>query len=131
MPTPKSTPARTRLEPPSPKAKVRPETTMATSESPRAMVLVNACCSTFTAFSQGELACAKAGAAMTSPKSRKGTPRSERIRRRMMFVQTFMRNLGDGVHCERQCEGSPRLQPAHALRPERTGPKTRWAGGGG
>ena len=30
MPTPKSTPARTRFEPPSPNAKVRPETTIAT-----------------------------------------------------------------------------------------------------
>jgi hypothetical protein len=36
------------------KAKVRPATTMATSERPRAMVLVKACCSTLTAFSQGE-----------------------------------------------------------------------------
>ena len=43
MPTPKSTPASTRFEPPSPKAKVRPATTMATSERPRAMVLVKAC----------------------------------------------------------------------------------------
>src|SRR5947208_12331322 len=54
IPTPKSTPASTRFEPPSPKAKVRPATTMATSERPRAMVLVKACCSTLTAFSQGE-----------------------------------------------------------------------------
>jgi hypothetical protein len=36
------------------KAKVSPETTIATSESPRAMVLVNACWRTATAFSQGE-----------------------------------------------------------------------------
>jgi len=43
MPTPKSTPARTRFEPPSPKANVSPDTTIATSESPRAMVLVKAC----------------------------------------------------------------------------------------
>jgi hypothetical protein len=46
------------------KANVRPDTTIATSESPRAMVLVNACCSTLTAFSHGELpVCANAGAA--------------------------------------------------------------------
>src|SRR5258708_19365862 len=54
IPTPKSTPASTRFEPPSPKAKVRPATTMATSERPRAMVLVKACCNTLTAFSHGE-----------------------------------------------------------------------------
>jgi len=36
---------------------------MATSDSPRAIVLVKACCRTFTALSQGELACAKAGTA--------------------------------------------------------------------
>jgi len=46
-----------------PKAKVNPETTMATRESPRAIVLVKACCRTLTAFSHGELACANAGAA--------------------------------------------------------------------
>jgi hypothetical protein len=40
---------------------------MATRESPRAMVLVNAVCRTFTAFSQGEFACAKAGAARSKP----------------------------------------------------------------
>src|SRR4030081_1932072 len=67
MPTPKSTPASTRFEPPSPKAKVNPETTMATSDSPRAMVLVKACCKTPTAFSHGEFACANAGAARKNP----------------------------------------------------------------
>src|SRR6266704_1968440 len=55
IPTPKSTPASTRFEPPSPTAKVRPATTMATRERPRAIVLVKACCSTLTAFSQGEV----------------------------------------------------------------------------
>src|SRR5258706_14966956 len=63
MPTPKSTPARTRLEPPSPKAKVKPATTIETSERPRAMVVVNACIKTFTAFSQGEPPAAWANAA--------------------------------------------------------------------
>src|SRR5580700_9003848 len=63
MPTPNSTPASTRFEPPSPKAKVRPATTMATSERPRAIVLVKAVIKTLTAFSQGELPCANAGAA--------------------------------------------------------------------
>ena len=63
IPTPKSTPARTRFEPPSPNAKVNPDTTIATRERPRAIVLVNAVIKTLTAFSQGELpvACAKAG----------------------------------------------------------------------
>jgi hypothetical protein len=70
MPTPKRTPASTRFDPPSPKAKVRPATTMATSERPRAMVLVKACCSTLTAFSQGEVpVCARAGAARISVKA--------------------------------------------------------------
>src|SRR5215831_4588748 len=65
MPTPNRTPASTRFDPPSPKANVSPETTMATSESPRAMVLVNAVSSTFTAFSHGEFPAAwpKAGEA--------------------------------------------------------------------
>jgi len=70
MPTPKRTPASTRFDPPSPKAKVKPETTMATSDSPRAMVLVKACCRTLTAFSHGEFACAKAGAATSRAKIR-------------------------------------------------------------
>ena len=52
------------------KAKVRPATTMATSERPRAMVLVKACCSTLTAFSQGEVPCANAGAAMVTTAER-------------------------------------------------------------
>src|SRR5579872_6042340 len=68
MPTPKRTPASTLFEPPSPKANVKPETTIATRDNPRAMVLVNAVSSTLTAFSQGELpACAKAGAARIKP----------------------------------------------------------------
>ena len=37
-------------------AKVSPDTTMATRDSPRAIVLVNACWRTLTAFSHGELA---------------------------------------------------------------------------
>src|SRR6266478_625776 len=53
IPTPKSTPASTRFEPPSPKAKVRP----------RAIVVVNACIKTLTAFSQGEPPVAWANAA--------------------------------------------------------------------
>ena len=40
---------------------------MATRESPRAIVLVKACCRTLTAFSHGELAWAKAGAARARP----------------------------------------------------------------
>ncbi len=63
MPTPKRTPASTRFDPPSPKAKVRPDTTIATRERPRAIVLVNACCRTLTAFYHGEAPWAKAGAA--------------------------------------------------------------------
>src|SRR6267142_5885844 len=62
IPTPNRTPARILLDPPSPNANVSPATTMATSESPRAIVLVNACCRTLTAFSHGEFpVCAKTG----------------------------------------------------------------------
>src|ERR1700730_2045968 len=83
MPTPKSTPASTRFEPPSPNAKVSPDTTMATSESPRAMVVVKACCSTLAAFSQGELACARAvdttsSVAGSAINARTGTARPNR-----------------------------------------------------
>src|SRR5581483_5804000 len=63
MSTPKSTPARMRFEPPAPKAKVKPATTMETSERPRAMVVVNACIKTLTAFSHGEPPAASANAA--------------------------------------------------------------------
>jgi hypothetical protein len=56
-------------EPPSPKAKVRPETTIATRDSSRAMVLVKACCKTLTTFSHGELVWANAGAARARPMS--------------------------------------------------------------
>src|SRR5713226_3513937 len=77
MPTPKSTPARTRFEPPSPNAKVKPDTTIATRERPRAIVLVNAVIKTLTAFSQGELpvACAKAGGSKKQAhRNREGLP---------------------------------------------------------
>src|SRR6202167_3479519 len=76
MPTPKRTPASTRFEPPSPKAKVRPATTIATSERPRAMVLVKAVIRTLTAFSQGEAPCANPGAAKSNVKP--SEPRAER-----------------------------------------------------
>src|SRR5256885_826327 len=63
IPTPKSTPASTRFEPPSPKAKVKPATTIETSDNPRAIVVVNACIKTLTAFSHGEPPAAWANAA--------------------------------------------------------------------
>jgi hypothetical protein len=66
MPTPKSTPARTRFEPPSPKAKVKPATTMATSERPRAISVVNAVIKTVTAFSQGDVPVVWAKAAVAN-----------------------------------------------------------------
>src|SRR6266566_7665025 len=70
MPTPKRTPASTRFEPPSPKAKVKPASTIATRERPRAIVLVNACMRTLTAFSQGEPVCANKGATRIRPAAR-------------------------------------------------------------
>jgi len=59
---PKSKPASPRFEPPSPKAKVSPATTIATKDSPLAIALLNACCGALTAFSQGDwpLTCANA-----------------------------------------------------------------------
>jgi hypothetical protein len=66
IPIPKTIPAKVRFAPPSPKAKVSPPITRAISASPFAMGPVNDCCSTFTAFSQGELACARALPAVTS-----------------------------------------------------------------
>ena len=65
---------------------------MATSESPRAMVLVNAVMSTLTAFSQGELpCCAKAGAARRSTRQIASTgDRSEKLARQFRKAR-FMR----------------------------------------
>ena len=90
MPTPKSTPARTRFEPPSPNAKVNPDTTIATRERPRAIVLVNAVIKTLTAFSQGELpvACAKAGAARSRPTATARACRETALSR-IAFCQMF------------------------------------------
>jgi hypothetical protein len=72
------------------KANVNPETTMATSDNPRAIVLVKACCSTFTAFSHGEFPCAKAGtasarviAAIPNPRASNRKPRTNREHRFM------------------------------------------------
>ena len=89
MPTPKSTPARIRFEPPSPKAKVKPATTMDTSDRPRAIVVVNACIKTLTAFSHGEAPVAWANAAdariseqvhvMSAGRSQRETNRFRRI----------------------------------------------------
>ena len=90
MPTPKSTPARTRFEPPSPKAKVSPATTIATSERPRAMVLVNACCKTLTAFSQGELPPGRMPARQgTAPARETRTARIVRSRRAKIVPTSF------------------------------------------
>src|ERR1700677_3414447 len=72
------------------KANVRPATTMATSERPRAMVLVKAVIRTLTAFSQGEAPCANAGAAKSNVKpSETRGERSQQLRtylRRNSFI---------------------------------------------
>src|SRR5215469_9034943 len=93
IPTPKRTPASTRLEPPSPKAKVRPATTMATKERPRAIVLVKACCSTLTAFSHGELPCAKTAAANSSPAPAAVTCRINRLNRAAFLQSGFILDI--------------------------------------
>src|SRR6266849_11207614 len=93
MPTPKRTPASTRFEPPSPNANVNPETTMATSDGPRAMVLVKACCRTLTAFSHGEFACAKAGTARARVAAAMPNPRASNRKRRTNRERRFMEEL--------------------------------------
>src|SRR6266568_3043918 len=104
IPTPKSTPASTRFEPPSPKAKVRPATTMATSERPRAMVLVKACCSTLTAFSHGEVPVwPKAGAARNKATravvgNRKRNVDERKRLQRDMFTSTPPSRIGKVSH---------------------------------
>jgi hypothetical protein len=81
IPTPKSTPAKTRFEPPSPKAKVSPATTIATSDSPRAIVLVNACCRTLTAFSQGDWPATCADATDARIRDEQDVPEADRSQR--------------------------------------------------
>src|SRR5256885_743011 len=71
-----------RFEPPSPNAKVRPATTMATRERPRAIVLVKACWRTFTAFSHGDPPpCEKAGTAKKSAAATKTSCRNAALHR--------------------------------------------------
>src|ERR1700683_5438015 len=126
IPTPKRTPASTRFEPPSPKAKVRPATTIATSERPRAMVLVKAVIKTLTAFSQGEFRWAKAGAARNSSARETRTARVVRSRRAKIFQDPFI-----GTPRLRFCIAGCDARKVHASdthcgsQPERTGPKTR------
>src|SRR5580700_1949253 len=97
IPTPKRTPANTRFEPPSPKAKVRPATTMATRDRPRAIVLVKACCNTLTAFSQGEApAWAKPGAARSNVVNEARSTRVE-PQPRTRFQSFFISHLNDEV----------------------------------
>src|SRR6202795_2605608 len=100
IPTPKRTPARTRFEPPSPNAKVRPDTTIATRESPRAMVLVKACCRTATAFSHGELpvACAKAGSARKRLHAAANKKREREAKGRKRLRQYFV--MASPFNCE-------------------------------
>src|SRR6185437_15759196 len=62
IPTPKMTPASVRLAPPSPKANIKPPTTIATRASPVAIGPVKAVCSTCTACVHGELPAAWANA---------------------------------------------------------------------
>src|SRR6266446_5862728 len=97
-PTPKRTPASTRFEPPSPKAKVRPDTTIATRERPRAMVLVNACCRTLTAFSQGEAPWAKAGAANNRLRAATVNCRNTFLKRRSLLKSGLILGISF-VHC--------------------------------
>jgi hypothetical protein len=76
------------------KANVSPDTTIATSDSPRAMVLVKAVSSTLTALSHGELpAWARAGPArtrITTIATKHGrNQEARRILRRGRFISVF------------------------------------------
>jgi len=87
------------------KAKVSPETTIATSESPRAIVLVKAVINTLTAFSHGEFPCwAKAGAASRSVKIVTRGDRSEKFSRYFRGTR-FMRLSLSGSSFKRR--GAP------------------------
>jgi len=86
MPTPKRTPASTRFEPLSPKAKVRLDTTIATKERPRAIVLVNACCRTLTAFSQGEATLGEGRCGQQQAQSGSGQCRNAFLNRRARYL---------------------------------------------
>jgi hypothetical protein len=55
------------------------------------MVLVNACCKTFTALSQGELACASAGAARARTANETRHTRNEWNRRHILFELILMK----------------------------------------
>src|SRR5438876_1658841 len=64
MPTPKITPDKVRLAAPSPKANIRPPTTIATSAKPVAIGPVKAVCNACTACVHGEVVdCAKTSSA--------------------------------------------------------------------
>src|SRR5258706_7629651 len=104
IPTPKSTPASTRFEPPSPKAKVRPATTMETSDRPRAIVVVNACIRTLTAFSQGDPPAAWANAADARISEQENVTNAGRIHRETkLFRRIFF--IG-GEFLSAACEAS-------------------------
>src|SRR5580700_7164691 len=114
MPTPKRTPASTRFEPPSPKANVSPATTIATSERPRAMVLVNAVINTLTAFSHGELPpCANAGAARNRATVEVRTARVERSQQETIFERLFMSTPRQGFASQVAMQGKS-TSPTHA-----------------
>src|SRR5258707_7463542 len=86
--------------------KVAPETTMATSESPRAMVLVKACCNTLTAFSHGELDWASTGPARTSATRNVAAPRAQLKRPKKLRILVFIeppRNFKNTPPDNRQC----------------------------
>src|SRR5438128_1295578 len=81
MPTPKTIPAIRRLEPPSPKAKARPPTTIAMRLRALAIVVVKLVRNTVTAFSQGP-DCAKLGVVATST----NTTRMKSVRRDDLLI---------------------------------------------
>src|SRR5260370_19120385 len=114
IPRPKSTPASTRFEPPSPKAKVRPATTMETSDRPRAIVVVNACIKTLTAFSQGEPPAAWANAADARISEQENVTNAGRIHRetnlfrRIFFIGGEFLSAACGASSHRDLKATSR-----------------------
>ena len=85
IPTPKSTPASTRFEAPSPKAKVSPGHDNRRKGQPRAIVLVNACWRTLTAFSQGDWPATCANAADARIRDEQNATEADRSQRETDF----------------------------------------------
>ena len=106
MPTPNRTPAMILFEPPSPKANVSPATTIETSERPRAIVVVNACIKTLTAFSQGDAPVAWANAAVAKISDKENATDAGRSQRETNLLRSNFFIAGEFLSDD---AGQPRI----------------------